>query len=70
MENYLPWVLVAAGAFCILGAVQDWDWFLESRKARIWVSMFGRGGARVFYGILGAVIVAIGVGLGVGWLGK
>ena len=37
-----------------------WDWFFNSRKARFWVNMIGRGGARVFYAGLGAFIIAMG----------
>ena len=52
--------LVAAGLFSICGAAFDWDWFINSRKAQLFVALFGRNGARIFYGILGTVIVIIG----------
>jgi len=54
-------ILVAFGIFSICGAVFDWDWFINSRKARFFVAIFGRTGARIFYGILGLVIIVIGV---------
>ena len=53
-------ILVAAGLFSICGAVFDWDFFINSRKARFYVSIFGRVGARIFYAILGLVIVILG----------
>lgn len=52
--------LVAAGLFSICGAAFDWDWFINSRKAQLFVALFGRNGARIFYGILGTVIVIMG----------
>lgn len=58
--NPVGLILVAAGLFSICGAVLDWDFFINSRKARFFVSTLGRTGARVFYGILGLVIVVMG----------
>ena len=57
---------VLAGLFSILGAVKNWDFFMNNRKAYIWVKLFGRNGARIFYGILGFVIAIIGLGISVG----
>lgn len=54
-------ILVAAGIFSITGAAFDWDWFINSRKAQFWVAILGRNGARVFYGVLGAVMTIVGV---------
>ena len=54
-------ILVAFGIFSICGAAFDWDWFINSRKARFFVAILGRTGARIFYGILGLVIIVIGV---------
>ena len=58
--NPIGLVLVAGGIFSICGAVFDWEFFINSRKARFFVAIFGRTGARVFYGILGLVIVVFG----------
>lgn len=66
MRDAIPWVLVAVGAFSILGAWQDWDWFMNSRKAQLWVRLFGRNGARVFYAILGVALSALGLLLALG----
>ena len=59
-------MLVAAGIFSVCGAAFDWDFFIESRKARFFVDTFGRNGARIFYGILGAVIAVMGVLMALG----
>ena len=59
---------VLAWLFSILGAIKNWDFFMNNRKAYIWVKLFGRNGARIFYGILGFVIAIIGLGISVGIL--
>ncbi len=41
---------------------------MNNRKAYIWVKLFGRNGARIFYGILGLIISLIGLGISVGIL--
>jgi len=58
--NPLGLILIAGGVFSVLGAALDWDFFMESRKARLFVGMLGRNGARVFYGILGTGIAVFG----------
>lgn len=57
----MGWFFMAAGLFAIGGAWFDWDWFMNSRRAWIFVKLFGRNGARVFYGLLGTTIVVLGV---------
>lgn len=66
--NPIGLLLVAGGLFSICGAAFDWDFFINSRKARFFVSTFGRNGARVFYGLLGIVIVVMGTLITVGIL--
>lgn len=57
----MGWFFMAAGLFAICGAWFDWDWFMNSRRAWIFVKLFGRNGARLFYGLLGTTIVVLGV---------
>lgn len=54
-------LIVAAGIFCVSGAVFDWNFFMNSSKAWIFVKLFGRNGARVFYVLLGGFIAVLGV---------
>ena len=61
MKEPLGLLLVLCGLFAIAGGVFDWGWFMSNRKARAFVSLLGRGGARVFYGILGSAIVILGL---------
>jgi hypothetical protein len=54
-------LLVFAGGFSITGAVMDWDWFMESSRARLFVSLLGRDGARAAYVVLGLAIAGTGL---------
>ncbi len=56
-----PAVMIAIGLFTAIGAMADWDWFMNNHRARIFVSMFGRDGARIFYGVVGAAFIIFGV---------
>ncbi len=58
MEGFF---IIVAGLFSIAGALFDWDWFMYNRRARPFVKLLGRGGARVFYAMLGLIFVGIGV---------
>ena len=53
-------LIAVFGAFTIACAAGDWDWFMESRRARLFVRLFGRNGARIFYGLLGLAFVVGG----------
>jgi hypothetical protein len=59
--NPLGLIFVAGGAFSVLGAVYDWDWFMNARKARFVVKILTRKGARIFYAALGLVIGLLGL---------
>ena len=54
-------LLVLAGLFAMAGGVFDWEWFMNNSKAQAFVNWLGRGGARVFYIILGLAIVILGL---------
>ena len=66
MNILLGLFFIAAGGFCITGAVCNWEFFMNSRKARGMVAILGRNGARGFYVILGSVIVIMGLLFAVG----
>ena len=69
-NQLLGLILVGAGLFSIAGAVLDWEWFMTDRRAAFWVRRFGRAGARIFYGVLGAAVVTYGGLLAAGVLGS
>ncbi len=53
-------LILAIGAFSCLGAILNWDFYFNARKARFFVSMLGRNGARLFYLILGLGLMVLG----------
>ncbi|MFH1230443.1 MAG: immunity 17 family protein [Planctomycetota bacterium] len=62
----MEWILTACGVFAICGAAFDWEFFMNHRKARFFIRLFGRTGARIFYGLLGIILVVIGVLIAIG----
>ncbi len=58
MPNLL---LILIGLFSILGGILNWNWFMNSWRARFFVNVFGRNGARIFYVGLGVFLVIVGV---------
>lgn len=54
-------LFILAGLFSIAGAVFNWDFYFNARKARTIVNIFGRNGARIFYAVLGLFIIFCGV---------
>jgi small neutral amino acid transporter SnatA (MarC family) len=61
-------IIVAAGLFSICGAAFDWGFFINSHKARLFVMLFGRTGARIVYGLLGMFLVVLGALIALGIL--
>jgi len=63
--------VIASGLFAIAGAYFDWDRFMNfNRRSRLIVALFGRAGARVFYGLLGVALVVFGTSSALGLLKK
>jgi len=61
MKEPMGLLLVLVGLFAIAGGLFDWEWFMTNRKAWVFVKLLGRNGARVFYSVLGLVVVALGL---------
>ena len=59
-------LFVFAGLFSIAGAILDWEWFMTSRRAAMFVRLLGRTGARVLYALLGLFLVGLGAAGGLG----
>jgi hypothetical protein len=49
-----------SGLLCIVAAILDWDWFFDNWRASLFVNLFGRGGARIVYVILGLILIGVG----------
>lgn len=59
--NWVGLFLIAGGLFSVVGALLDWDWFMNHYKARFLVKIMGRMGARIFYMVLGSALIVFGV---------
>lgn len=46
-------ILMLVGAFTIGASLANWEFFFTNRKAKFFVNLFGRTGARIFYALLG-----------------
>ena len=49
-------VTCAGMTFAVIGAICDWDWFMDDRRARPFVSLLGRVRTRVLYAVVGGAI--------------
>lgn len=54
-------LIVIFGIFCIICSIANWDWYFNHRKAQLFVSLFGRTGARIFYICTGVVLMVLGI---------
>ncbi|MFM9966246.1 MAG: Imm17 family immunity protein [Planctomycetaceae bacterium] len=60
-------LFLLSGLFGLWGSATDNDWFMSHRKARGLISLVGRDGARIIYGIMGVGFTVLGtlVALGI-----
>ena len=63
MGSVYGWLFMAVGAFTILGAAANWEWFMNGRRAQFFLWLFGRDGARVVYFLLGLAFAAYGLAI-------
>jgi len=59
-------ILSLVGLFSMAGGLFDWNWFMTSRRARLFVKLLGRTGARIFYVLLGLGLLILGILLAYG----
>lgn len=61
MHYLIQGIFVLVGLLAILAAIFNWDWFFTANNMQFIVSNVGRRRARVFYAILGVLMIATGV---------
>lgn len=54
-------IFALAGTISLLASLLNWNWFFTTRNAQSIVRNVGRNRARLFYGILGAIIIGMAV---------
>lgn len=57
-------ISILFGIFTMVCAYKDYEWFMGNQKAKFFVNIFGREGARAFYGVLGFILVVLGLKIG------
>jgi len=60
-QYFVQGFFALAGIVSILAAVLNWDWFFNTQNVQFIVKNVGRKRARLFYGILGLILVATAI---------
>lgn len=55
-EYIISFFFALLGTLSICAAIANWEWFFNSNNGKIFVRLFKRTGARIFYMILGILI--------------
>lgn len=58
---FIQFIFAAAGLVSLLASLCDWDWFFTAQNTRFVVQNVGRPRARLFYGLLGLLLVATAI---------
>ena len=60
MSQYIvQGIFAVAGIISLLAAILDWEWFFTARNTQFAVKSVGRKRARLFYGVLGVILIGI-----------
>lgn len=60
-DYFMLSIFIALGAFSLIAAIFNFDWYFETSGATTFVNKFGRKGARIFYALLGVALIGCGV---------
>ena len=52
-------IFALAGIISLLASLLNWNWFFTTRNAQTIVRNVGRNRARLFYGILGVILIFV-----------
>ena len=61
MHYLIQGIFVIVGLLAIGAAIFDWDWFFQAQNTQLIVKNVGRKRARLFYAILGILMIATAV---------
>ena len=54
-------IFALAGIISLLASLLNWNWFFTTRNAQTIVRNVGRNRARLFYGILGVILIGMAI---------
>ena len=61
MHYFIPVIFAVVGLLAILASAFNWDWFFKSQNTQYIVSNVGRKRARLFYALLGLLMIATAI---------
>lgn len=61
MHYLIQGIFVLVGLLAILAALFNWDWFFTANNTQFLINNVGRERARLFYAVLGLMMIATGV---------
>ena len=61
MHYLIQGIFVVVGLLAIFASILNWDWFFQSQNTRFIVSNVGRNQARLFYALLGVLMIATAI---------
>ena len=61
MHYLIQGIFVVMGLLAILASLFNWDWFFRSQNSQFIVQNVGRKQARLFYALLGLLMIATAV---------
>lgn len=62
MSHYIiQGIFALTGLVSLLAALLDWNWFFTARNTQFIVQNVGRRQARLFYGVLGVLLITTAV---------
>ena len=59
-DYFILAIFIALGAFSLVAAIFNFDWYFETSGATTFVNKFGRKGARIFYALLRLALIGCG----------
>ena len=61
MHYFIQGIFAVVGLLAILASAFNWNWFFKSQNTRYIVSNVGRKRARLFYALLGLLMIATAI---------
>ena len=61
MHYLIQGIFVIVGLLAIGAAIFNWDWFFQAQNTQLIVKNVGRKRARLFYAVLGILMIATAV---------
>ena len=61
MHYLIQGIFAFIGILAILAAIFNWDWFFQSQNSQFIVKNVGRKQARLFYALLGILMIATAI---------